>query len=303
MTNEIKENIKKLKKEKNAVILAHVYQRGEVQDIADFTGDSLDLSRKSVGTDANVIVFCGVTFMAETASILNPSKTVLLPDKNAGCELADMAIVDKLRIKRKEYPDATVVSYINSSAAIKAESDICCTSANAVDVVKSLEGKVLFVPDKNLGSYVASKTERIIDKDIILWNGYCYVHEKNIDTNKIEILRRMYHNAKVMVHPECNPKVINLADYVGSTSQMLRFAKNSKTEEFIVGTENGLIHELQKENPYKKFYPLKTICEGMKKIDLENVKKALEEAQYKIEVPEEIRNKAKNALDRMLEIK
>jgi len=297
-----KEKIEKLKMERNAIILAHVYQRGEVQDIADFTGDSLDLSKKAVGTDAEIIVFCGVKFMAETAAILNPDKTVLLPVKNAGCDLADMATVEELRQKKKEHPKAVVVSYVNSSAAIKAESDICCTSANAVNVVKSLKGVVLFVPDKNLGSYVAKKTGRKIGKDIILWDGYCYVHEEDIDVKKIEALRNTYPHAKVMVHPECNPKVTMIADYIGSTSGMLKHARHSETKEFIVGTDDGLIHRLQKENPDKRFYSLNALCEDMKKIYLKDVVKSLEKIQYKIEVPKKISDKAKNALDRMLEI-
>jgi quinolinate synthase len=295
---ELKEKIEKLKKEKNAIILAHVYQRGEVQNIADFTGDSLELSRKAVNTKADVIVFCGVKFMAETTAILNPNKIVLLPE-NAGCPLADMATTEQLRIKKKEHPDAKVVSYVNSSAAIKSESDICCTSANAIDIVKSLKGKILFLPDKNLGHYVASK----IDKKIILWNGFCYVHEKNIKPEKIKELRRKYSDAKIMVHPECNLDVISLADFVGSTSQMLKYAKNSKAREFIVGTEEGLIYRLQKENPNKKFYSSNAICKDMKLINLESILLALKEMKYQVSIPKNIQTKAKKALDKMLKIK
>ena len=295
-----KKRIKELKKERNAVILAHLYQRPEVQDIADFTGDSLDLSRRAIATSADVIVFCGVKFMAETAYILNPDKTILLPEKDAGCPLADMAEVEQLKKKKAQYPNAAAVSYVNSSAALKAESDICCTSANAVDVVNSLPQKqVLFLPDRNLGSYVAKKT----NKEIILWQGYCYVHENNINTNKLKNLKQRYQNARLMVHPECNSSVRSLADYVGSTSQMLKYAKNSKAKEFIVGTEDGLIHRLQKENPYKKFYSLSTICKDMKLTDIESVITALEKMRYKVSIPKDICIKAKKALDKMLELK
>jgi quinolinate synthase len=302
MGNEdIKREIARLKKERNAIILAHVYQRGEVQDIADFTGDSLDLSRRSVGTNADTIVFCGVTFMAETASILNPEKTVLLPEKNAGCGLADMAVVEQLIEKKREYPGAKVVSYVNSSAEIKAESDICCTSANAVDVVRSLDKGVIFVPDRNLGSYVAMETGRTAGRNIILWDGYCYVHE-NITADKIRRLAGNHPGAKVMVHPECTPDVIKMADYVGSTGQMLRYARVSAGREFIVGTEDGLVHKLQKENSGKAFYPVSSVCEGMKTINLESVKRALERMEHKIKVPEHTSERARKAIERMLEL-
>lgn len=294
------ERIKELKKERNAIILAHLYQRPEVQDIADFTGDSLDLSRKAIATNADIIIFCGVRFMAETAYILNPNKIILLPEKDAGCPLADMAEVEQLKKKKSQYPNAAVVSYVNSSAALKAESDICCTSANAVDVVNSLPQKqVLFLPDRNLGSYVAEKT----DKEIILWPGYCYVHEKNINTNKLRDLKQRYQNARIMIHPECNPEVIGLADYIGSTSQMLKYAEKSEAKEFIVGTEDGLIHRLQKENPNKKFYPFNTVCKDMKITDLKSIVTALEKMRYKISIPDNICIKAKRALDKMLELK
>lgn len=299
MTNLI-EKIEKLKRDRNAIILAHVYQSDEVQKIADFTGDSLGLSKRAVHTSADVIVFCGVKFMAETAAILNPDKTVLLTEQDAGCPLADMTTKKQLDEKRALYPDAAVVSYVNSSAEIKAESDACCTSANAVDVVKSLPQKqILFLPDKNLGSYVASK---LPEKEIILWNGFCYVHEKNIDPAKIKSLKSLHPDAEVMAHPECNPDVIGLTDYVGSTSGMLMYAKESKAKEFIVGTENGLLYELQKENPDKKFYPCNTVCEDMKRTSLESVLRSLEEMKYKIAVPENIRIYAKKALDRMLKV-
>ena len=288
--------IEELRKERNAVILAHVYQIGDIQDIADFTGDSLDLSRKAVDTDADIIVFCGVRFMAETAAILNPDKIVLLPDMDAGCELADMAAVEALRKMRKQYPDAAVVSYVNSSAAIKAKSDACCTSANAVEVVNSLDqNQILFVPDRNLGSHVAERT----GKDIIRWDGYCYVHE-NIGLSAIKELKRLHPDAKLMVHPECTKFVRDIADYIGSTAQMLVYAAESERKEFIVGTEDGLIHTLQKENPDKEFYPVITCCRGMKRIGLEKIVASLEEMKFKINVPKDIRAKAKRALERML---
>ena len=297
-TYEIIKEIRKLKKEKNAVILAHVYQPGEVQDIADYTGDSLGLSKKVVSTKAEVIVFCGVKFMAETASILNPDKTVLLPDKNAGCGLADMATVERLKAKKKEYPDAAVVSYVNSSAAIKAESDICCTSANAVNVVDSLpQNQILFLPDKNLGSYVAEHT----DKDVILWDGYCYVHE-NIKLKQLRKLKDIHPGAEVIVHPECTTLVRHLADFVGSTSQMSRHVAQSNQKEFIVGTEDNFVYRLLKDNSDKKFYPIGTLCIGMNQIRLEKVKLALERGEYEVHLPEEIRIRAKNALDKMLRI-
>jgi quinolinate synthase len=296
--DETKEDIRRMKKEKNAVILAHVYQPGEVQNIADYTGDSLDLSKKVVSTKAEVIVFCGVKFMAETASILNPDKTVLLPDKNAGCGLADMATVERLKAKKKEYPDAAVVSYVNSSAAIKAESDICCTSANAVDVVDSLpQDQILFLPDKNLGSYVAEHT----DKDVILWDGYCYVHE-NIKLKQLRKLKDMHPGAEVIVHPECTTPVRHLADFIGSTSQMSRYVAQSNQKEFIVGTEDNFVYRLLKDNSDKKFYPIGTLCIGMNQIRLEKVKLALERGEYEVHLPEKIRIRAKNALDKMLRI-
>lgn len=297
-TFEIIKEIRNLKKEKNAIILAHVYQLGEIQDIADYTGDSLDLSKKVMNTKADVIVFCGVRFMAETAYLLNPDKTVLLPDKNAGCGLADSATVKQLKIKKKEYPDAAVVSYVNSSADIKAESDICCTSANAIDIVNSLpQDQILFLPDKNLGSYVAEHT----DKDVVLWDGDCYVHE-NIKLDRLKQLKKAHSDAEIIVHPECTAPVRHFADFVGSTSQMSRYVAQSDEQEFVVGTEDNFVYHLWKKNPDKKFYPVGTVCIGMSKIKLEKVKLALERMEYKVYLPEKIRANAKNALDKMLRI-
>ena len=296
MIEKLTEEIKQLKEEKNAVILAHVYQRGEVQDIADYVGDSLDLSKKAMDTVADLIVFCGVQFMAETAAILNPDKKILLPDKNAGCGLADMATVEQLREIKKQYSSSITVSYVNSSAAIKAESDICCTSANAISVVKSLpEDSILFLPDRNLGSYVAEQT----NKDIILWDGYCYVHE-NITTDQLKFLKEKYTHAEIIVHPECSDPVRHMANFTGGTAQMSRYAAQSNHREFIVGTEANFVYRLRKNNPKKRFYPVHSLCDGMNIITLEKVKLALEKMEYIVEVPESIRKKAKIALDKML---
>ena len=269
-SNRVLQNIKDLKKKRRALILAHVYQREEVQDMADFTGDSLALSKMAVDTDAKVIVFCGVRFMAETAAILNPDKVVLIPQKDAGCPLADMAGVEDLLTQKKEYSGVAVVSYVNSSASIKAASDICCTSSNAVEVVNSLkEDQVLFVPDKNLGRFVASKTK----KKIILWDGFCYVHHESIKPEEIKSMKIKHPRAEIMAHPECQPEVIDLADFVGSTSQMAEYVAKNKSREFIVGTERGMLHALQKKNPDKRFYspsPL-VVCRDTKLTKLENV--------------------------------
>jgi len=298
---EIIDKISALKKRRNAVILAHNYQPGEVQDIADFVGDSLDLSQKAAETSAGVIVFCGVRFMAETASILCPDKVVLLPDMNAGCLLADMITAEQLRAKKKEHPQAVVVCYVNSPAEVKAESDICCTSANAIRVVESLDAReVLFVPDQNLGDYVSTKT----GKKMILWPGFCPTHAVMIRPERIRELRQEYPQAKVVVHPECTPEVIALADEVLSTGGMCRYAQRDEVREMIVGTEVGIIHRLKKENPGKRFIPVseQAICPDMKLITLEKVLRSLEEMGPEVKVPEEIRLRAKAAVDKMLKI-
>ena len=297
---EIVEKILALKKERNAVILAHNYQLGEVQDIADFVGDSLELSQDAAETGAGVIVFCGVRFMAETASILCPDKVVLLPDRNAGCLMADMITAEQLRAKKKEHPQAVVVCYINSPAEVKAESDICCTSANAVRVVESLDAReILFVPDQYLGHYVSTKT----GKKMILWPGFCPTHAR-IRPEKIRELKREYPQAKVVVHPECTPEVIALADEVLSTGGMCRYAQRDDVREMIVGTELGIIHRLKKENPGKRFIPVseQAICPDMKLITLEKVLWSLEDMSPEVKVPEGIRLKAKAAVDKMLRI-
>jgi len=297
---ELTEKILDLKKTRGAVILAHNYQLGEVQDIADFVGDSLELSQNAAKTDAGVIVFCGVHFMAETAFILSPDKTVLLPDMHAGCPMADMITAEELRRRKRELPGATVVCYINSSAEVKAESDICCTSANAVKVIESLDAEeILFVPDQYLGHYISTKT----DKKISLWPGFCPTHVR-IQPQHLTELRQEYPQAKIAVHPECRPEVIALADEVLSTGGICRYARREDVAQVIVGTELGIIHRLRKENPGKKFIPAseQAVCPRMKLITLENILWSLQEMTPHVEVPDEIRIKAKLAVDRMLAI-
>jgi len=295
---ELVEKLLNLKKRRKAVILAHNYQMGEVQDIADFVGDSLGLSQNAAQTDAAVIVFCGVHFMAETASILCPDKVVLLPDMNAGCPMANMITAEKLREKKREVPAATVVCYINSTAEVKAESDVCCTSANAVKVIESLDAReILFIPDQYLGHYISTKT----GKKMSLWPGFCPTHVK-IQAEHIIQLRKEYPQAKVAVHPECRSEVIALADEVLSTGGICRYARRSEVREMIVGTEIGIIHRLRKENPGKKFIPVseQAICPNMKLITMEKVLWSLEEMKPEVKVAEEIRLRAKAAVDKML---
>jgi quinolinate synthase len=297
---KLKEKIISLKTRKNAIILAHNYQLGEIQDIADFVGDSLELSQKAAKTDANIIVFCGVHFMAETASILSPSKIVLLPDIHAGCPMADMITAEGLRKRKRELPGVTVVCYINTTAAVKAESDVCCTSANAVKVIESLDAEeILFVPDQYLGNYISTKIKR----KMILWPGFCITHMR-IQPQNIIALKQEYPQAKVVVHPECRPEVIALADDVLSTGGLCRYASRSEVKEMIVGTEIGIIHRLRKENPGKKFIPAseQAICPRMKLITLESVLWSLQEMTPEVKVTEKIRLKAKVAVDKMLEI-
>ena len=295
------EKINKLKKERNAIILAHNYQRPEIQDIADFSGDSLALSRIAASTDADVIVFCGVHFMAETAYILSPEKTVLLPDINAGCPMANMITADQLRELKKQRPGATVVAYVNTSAEVKAETDICCTSGNAVkllDKLKDIED-IIFVPDKYLGSYLSKKS----GKDFKLWNGYCPTHVK-IQPEDIIEKKKLYPEAKVLAHPECTPAVLDLADEVLSTEGICQYAGRPDVKEVIFATEIGIMHRLMKENPEKKFYPASDAaeCPNMKKITLEKVLLSLEKMQHVIKVPDEICEKARRSVDRMVEI-
>lgn len=296
------EKILQLKQQRNAVILAHNYQLGEVQEIADFSGDSLELSQRAAETDADIIVFCGVLFMAETASILCPDKTVLLPHVHAGCPMADMITAEKLRRKRDEHPKATVVCYVNSPAEVKAESDVCCTSANAVDVVQSLPDadEILFVPDQYLGHFAAAQTGR----DLLLWPGFCPTHVR-IQAGDILRLRKEYPQAEVVVHPECRPDVTALADEVLSTGGICRYARESQATEIIVGTEIGMLHRLRKENPNKRFIAVseQAVCPTMKLITLETVLWALEEMAHEVKVPEEIRVRARSTVDRMLSVR
>ena len=294
------ERIEQLKRSRNAVVLVHNYQLGEVQDIADYTGDSLELSRIAAASDADVIVFCGVHFMAETASILCPEKTVLLPDACAGCAMADMITPPELQKEKEKYPDARVVCYVNSTAEIKAMSHVCCTSANAVDVVNSLDAhEILFVPDRYLGSYVSTKTS----KKVVLWSGFCPSHAR-IKPDDINDLKKHYPDAVVVVHPECTPEVIAVADEVLSTGGMVRYAAGNDVKEMIVGTEIGMLYRLRKENPGKRFIPVseQAVCPDMKMITLEKVVASLERMEPVVKVPEDIRVKAKAAVDRMLEV-
>jgi len=301
MSEQLIDKILKLKKDRSAVILAHNYQPPEIQDIADFTGDSLGLSLQASQTDADVIVFCGVKFMAETAAILSPDKTVLLPDENAGCPMADMITADQLRRLKSEHPGALVVCYVNSTADVKAESDYCCTSANAVELVESLskDKKIIFIPDQHLGRFVADKTKR----NLILWPGYCTSHVVITDDD-ITDAKKKYPDALVLVHPECSEPVTALADRILSTGGMLKFVKGSSAKRFIIGTEIGIIHALKKENPEAEFIAAsqRAVCPNMKKITLEKLLWSLEDLKFKITVPQDIRIKAKKALDRMIEI-
>ena len=298
--NKIKKKIAELKKELGAVIVAHNYQRPEVQDIADFVGDSLELARQCVEVDAQTIVFCGVRFMAETAAILNPARPVLLSEGSAGCPLADMITVDDLRQWQQRYPRAAVVAYVNSSAEVKAESDICCTSANGVKVVESVPNNdILFVPDQNLGHFISTQTK----KNVILYPGFCYVHHR-ITPEQVRLAKRLHPDAQVLVHPECRPEVVALADAALSTSQMLRYAKASSHNSFIIGTEEGILHGLRQGNPEKSFYLISNgqICTDMKKTTLETLARTMEFRQNIVTVPEEVRLKAKQAVDRMLAV-
>ncbi|WP_278327217.1 quinolinate synthase NadA [Clostridium acidisoli] len=298
MSQYLKEQILKLKKEKNAIILAHYYQVGEIQDIADFVGDSFELSRKAKENSADIIVFCGVRFMAESAKVLSPNKTVLLPVKEAGCPMADMAEVEQVLNMKKEHPNAKVVTYVNSSVEVKAVSDICCTSSNAIKIVNKIDAnEIIFIPDKNLGSYVQ---EQVPNKKIVLWNGHCCVHDRITADN---VLRSKEDNPKlkVLVHPECKSEVRNLADYIGSTSGIINFAKESQDNEFLIVTEEGVLHKLEKENQGKEFTGIRGMtCKNMKKTTLEDVYACLEEMKYEINIDEAVRKKAANALENML---
>ena len=301
MDQRLLDTIDELKTQRKAVILAHNYQPAEIQDLADFCGDSLGLSIQASRTQADVIVFCGVRFMAETAAILSPQKTVLMPEPTAGCPMADMITAEQLRQAKSEHPDALVVCYVNSSAEVKAESDYCCTSSNAVAVVRSLppDRQILFVPDQHLGRFVEEQTGR----KLILWPGYCSTHVF-ISEDEIEQARQEHPRAVVMAHPECSEPVKDRADALLSTGQMLDFVKDSAARQFIVATENGMIHPLKKARPDAEFVPAspRGVCPNMKKTTVEKVLASLENLQYEVAVSAEIRAAAQKALQRMVEI-
>ena len=301
MKNIVKE-IERLKKEKNAIILAHNYQRKEVQEIADFLGDSLELAKKAVTLSSKIIVFAGVSFMAETAKILNPDKKVLLPEKEAYCEMAEMVDVSKLKELKKRYPDAAVVSYINTTAETKTLTDIVCTSANAVRIVESLPQKrIIFVPDKNLGNFVKKRSS----KEIILYEGFCYVHHKLIMKRDIEKIRKEYPDAHLMVHPETPEEIQEMADSILSTGQMLKEAPKISEKTIIVGTEIGMVERLKRDIPHKEFIPLtmRARCRGMKEITLESILNSLKYERYEISLDKETMDKARVPIERMLKVK
>jgi len=299
---ELTDKIKKLKEEKNAVILAHNYQLPEIHDIADFVGDSLGLSMSAAKTDAEIIVFCGVHFMAETAKILSPKKTVLLPDKNAGCPMADMINADDLKSLKAAHPKAVSLCYVNTSAAVKAQCDYCCTSANALKMVQNIlknNDEIIFIPDKYLAQYVADQ----VGCKFITWEGYCPTHARILPENIIQA-QKLHPRAKVLVHPECKPQLTELADVVASTEKMCAYVQNTPDTEFIIGTEIGIIHRMKKENPEKSFYPAsdKATCPNMKRITLEKVLWSLEDLTYEITVPQDIMDKARLSIERMLQV-
>jgi len=305
-TLDLFDEIEKLKKQKNAVILAHYYQDGDIQDIADYIGDSLGLSQQAAKTDADIIVFAGVHFMAETAKILSPGKKVLLPDVKAGCSLADSCPPHLFRKFKENYPDHLVITYVNCTAELKALSDIVCTSSNAVQIVESLppEQKIIFGPDKNLGAYVAKKTGR----DLVLWNGACMVHEI-FSREKMTKLKERYPNAKILAHPECEEVILKMADYIGSTTGILKYTTKSEAKEFIVATESGILHQMQKDNPDKVFIPAPpnnncacNDCPHMKRNTLEKLYLCLKNEMPEVTVPEDIIEKAVKPIERMLEI-
>ncbi len=301
MTQDIVARINQLKKQRDAVILAHNYQIGEIQDIADFTGDSLELSRKAAAVKESVIVFCGVHFMAETASILAPDKTVLVPDVKAGCPMANMITAEQLVELKSQHPEALVVCYVNSTADVKAHCDYCCTSGNAVKLVGSLprDREIIFVPDRHLGSYV----EEQLGRKLILWPGYCATHVK-ITVDEIVAARAAHPGAPVIVHPECPKSLREAADYSLSTGQMVALAAESAHTEFLIGTELGMLHRLRKDFPAKKFYPVseKALCPNMKKNTLEKLLWALENMEPVVKVPSEIAKQALRSLENMVAV-
>jgi len=297
---EIKQEIRRLLTERNALLLAHNYQRDEIQELADITGDSLALSMEAARTDKDVIIFCGVHFMAESAAILAPDKLVLIPRPDAGCPMADMVTAEGLRAMKSRHPGATVVTYVNSSAAVKAESDICCTSSNAINVARSIEtDELLLVPDRNLGRYIAAQ----IDKTCHIWDGYCPTHERLLVAD-LQRAKQAHPDALVMAHPECAPEVLELADHICSTSGMYDYARTSPARQFIVGTEAGILYRLRRENPDKEFFlpTSRLICPNMKLTSLEDVLKCLQTMSPSVTVEASVRERAKAALDRMLAV-
>ena len=307
MNNEIVEDIEKLKKEKNAIILGHYYQTADIQDISDFLGDSLALAQAAEKTDADIIVFAGVHFMAETAKILSPEKKVIIPDREAGCSLAESCPPDEFRKFINQYPDHTVISYVNTTAEIKTMTDICCTSTNALPIVNSLpkDEKIIFAPDQNLGNYI----QRVSGREMVIWPGACHVHEE-FSVEKIIELKNQYPQAKVIAHPECEKPVLLIADHVGSTSSLLKFSKTDDSQTYIVATESGILHQMKKANPEKKFIvaPPKDStcgcndCSYMKLITLEKIRASMENEQPLVELDEETIKKAKRPIERMLDI-
>lgn len=299
---EIADKIKKLKHEKNAVILAHNYQLPEIHDIADFVGDSLGLSMAAAKTDADIIVFCGVHFMAETAKILSPRKTVLLPDKRAGCPMADMIDAESLKALQRKNPNAITLCYVNTSAAVKALCDYCCTSSNALKMAQHIlrnHREIIFIPDKYLAQYISGQ----VGREFITWEGFCPTHARILPEDILRA-KEKHPQAKVLVHPECRPELTRLADVVASTGKMCSYAHESEASEFIIGTEIGIIHRLKKENPSKYFYPAseKAVCPNMKRINLEKVLWSLEDLSYEITIEPDIMDKARLSIERMLQI-
>ena len=306
--SELIRKIKELQASKNAVIMAHFYQESQIQDIADFVGDSLALAQKAVETHADVIVLAGVNFMAETAKILNPSKKVLLPDPEAGCSLADSCPADKFEAFVKAHPEHTVITYVNTTAAVKALSDIACTSSNAVQIVESLpkDEKIIFGPDRNLGNYINSLTGR----DMLLWDGACHVHEE-FSLEKILELKKQHPDAKILAHPECQKPILIVADHIGSTSELLRFSKTDAATEYIVATESGILHQMRKASPQKRFIPAPpndstcacNDCRYMKLVTLQKIHDCLLNESNEVVLDEELRIKAEKPIQRMLNFK
>lgn len=295
---DLVKEIQKLKKEKNAIILAHYYQRPEIQEIADFVGDSYYLSKIGKDCDEQTIVFCGVKFMAESAKILSPQKTVLLPAYDAGCPMADMAIAEDVLKLKEEHPNAKIVCYINSTTEVKAVSDVCCTSSNAVKIIQNIDAdEIIFLPDKNLGSYIQ---EQVPEKKMILWSGFCITHRR-INLEEIKKAKDSIEDLVVLAHPECEKEVRDIADFVGSTLEIINYATSSDKTNFLIGTEEGILHELKKRNPNKKFYTPRggIMCVNMKKTVLSDVYNALLKNQHEIHVNEDIRVKAYESLAKM----